>query len=241
MNESHNGQQLLSAEHIVKKYGRKTVVQDLSMYVNRGEVILLLGQNGAGKTTTINCILGSCKYDGNVRICNEQSYSLYAKRNIGYVPESPSPYDYLTVMEHLEFIAAAYKLLDWRDRADSLLSTFHMTNERNKLGVNLSKGMKQKLNICCALLIQPLLLIIDEPFVGLDPQAIAALKRMILFKKTEGCGILLSTHMIDMVDDLWDRAYILSDGNLVATPIHDGTMKRGSLEKMFLDVTSCES
>jgi len=78
MNESHNGQQLLSAEHIVKKYGRKTVVQDLSMYVNRGEVILLLGQNGAGKTTTINCILGSCKYDGNVRICNEQSYSLYA-------------------------------------------------------------------------------------------------------------------------------------------------------------------
>jgi ABC-2 type transport system ATP-binding protein len=133
----------------------------------------------------------------------------------------------------LEFIARAYKLTDWRKRAESLMDQFNLIDEQDKMGTDLSKGMKQKLSICCALLIEPQMLLFDEPFIGLDPQAIVTVKNVIREQKANGCSILISTHMLNMVDGMWDRAYIMSKGE-VATVV-DNSVK--NLEEMFMELT----
>lgn len=210
----------LTVLNLEKSYGKKKILKGINLTVNAGEIVLLLGENGAGKTTTISCILGLENCKGSISISGFPHKSIDARKKIGYIPEIPELYDLLTVRNHLEFIAQAYHLSNWETYYHNLIATFHLADQENELSKNLSKGMKQKLNICCALLPEPDVLILDEPFVGLDPVAIKTLKETLKHLREQGCTIFVSTHMIDMVTDLWDRAYILSDGFIKSELCH---------------------
>jgi ABC-type multidrug transport system ATPase subunit len=158
-----------------------------------------------------------------------------AKRLFGYVPEMPALYDLLTVSEHLEFIRRAYRVDD-EAYCRSLLERFELADKANRLGKELSKGMLQKLSICCALAHKPKVVIFDEPMVGLDPHAIKELKQLLRELKAEGTAILLSTHMIDSVEDYWDTTYIMTNGKFAATEYNDGRGTQ-SLEDLFFKIT----
>jgi len=152
------------------------------------------------------------------------------------VPEAPALYDYLTVNEHLDFIERAYKCKN-PELKKELLERFELEDKKNKLGKELSKGMQQKLSICCALLHGPELIIFDEPMVGLDPYAIKTLKSIFLELKQNGKTVIISTHILDSVENYWDKAYILSGGELKA----EMTSGEGdSLEELFFSVTGVE-
>ena len=157
---------------------------------------------------------------------------------MGYIPEMPSLYPNLTVSEHLEFLARAYKLTDYKDRAEQLLSRFELSEKKKKFGDELSKGMQQKLNICLGLLPEPRLLLLDEPMIGLDPHAIKEVRSLIEQMRQEGRTLLVSTHIIDSVDMLWDRTLILQNGILKANVTRSELDEKGqSLEDLFFEVT----
>lgn len=150
----------------------------------------------------------------------------------------PAVYDLLTIAEHLEFIARAYSLSDWKERADSLLSRFELFDKKDKLGKELSKGMQQKLSICCALLPEPKVIVFDEPMVGLDPHAIKELKAVFAELKTAGASVLISTHMLDSVEDYWDVAHIMVNGRFAATRKNEALSEgECSLEELFFSIT----
>lgn len=203
---------MFEVSHVTKRYGKVVANDDISFSVADGQIAVLLGPNGAGKSTVIKCITGLLRFDGSITVCGFPNKSLEAKRLLGYVPEMPAVYDLLTVAEHLEFIARAYSLSDWKERADSLLSRFELFDKKDKLGKELSKGMQQKLSICCALLPEPKVIVFDEPMVGLDPHAIKELKAVFAELKTAGASVLISTHMLDSVEDYWDVAHIMVNG-----------------------------
>ena len=148
------------------------------------------------------------------------------------MPETPALYDYLTVQEHLEFISRAYEC-DNPQLKERLLELFELKDKKDKLGKELSKGMQQKLSVCCALLHEPKLVIFDEPMVGLDPYAIKTLKGIFLELKNQGVCVLISTHMLDSVEEYWDKAFILSKGELKAEVSYGD----GALEEVFFSVT----
>lgn len=226
---------MLNVKNLSKRYGNILAIQNINLSVEQGNIVLLIGPNGAGKTTTINCILGLLKYSGEIDVQGLSNKTSDFNAVVGYVPETVTKYDFLTVYEHMEFIARAYKVSDWKRKTDVLLSKFSLVAEKNKLGKNLSKGMQQKLNVCCALLIDPQLIIFDEPMVGLDPMAIKALKEEILELKKDGRGILLCTHILDSVDKLWDKAYIIKNGEMISTISKDNVSDR-NLEEIFFSL-----
>ena len=161
--------------------------------------------------------------------------SLDAKRLLGYIPEMPAVYDLLTVGEHLEFIRRAYRMTD-DGLGDRLLERFELSDKKDTLAKELSKGMQQKLSICCALVHRPKVVIFDEPMVGLDPHAIKQLKQIFTELKGEGASVLISTHMLDSVEDYWDSVYIMVKGQVKACRRKsDGDF---SLEELFFTVTS---
>ena len=226
---------MLKVEHVTKKYGKITAVQDVSFQIGSGEIAVLLGPNGAGKSTIIKCIAGLLRFNGEILIDELENKSLEAKRVLGYVPEMPAVYDMLTVREHLDFILRAYRMED-DGTADALLERFELTDKRDKLGKELSKGMQQKLSICCALVHKPSVIIFDEPMVGLDPHAIKQLKEVFLKLKNNGVTVLISTHMIDSVENYWDKVYIMKNGAFVAERAATDTTEE-SLEDLFFRLT----
>jgi ABC-type multidrug transport system ATPase subunit len=151
------------------------------------------------------------------------------------VPEIPVLYNMLTVDEHMEFIARAYKLENWRDYSDELLSRFELDDKRNKLGKELSKGMQQKVSVCCALLPRPSSIIFDEPMIGLDPHAIRELKTVFNELKRDGCSLLISTHMIESMEGSWDLTFIMMNGRIGRTVRRDEALE--SLEDVFFEIT----
>lgn len=229
---------MFEVSHVTKRYGKVIANDDISFSVADGQIAVLLGPNGAGKSTVIKCITGLLRFDGSITVCGFPNKSLEAKRLLGYVPEMPAVYDLLTVAEHLEFIARAYSLSDWKERADSLLSRFELFDKKDKLGKELSKGMQQKLSICCALLPEPKVIVFDEPMVGLDPHAIKELKAVFAELKTAGASVLISTHMLDSVEDYWDVAHIMVNGRFVATRKNEALSEgECSLEELFFSIT----
>jgi ABC-2 type transport system ATP-binding protein len=233
---------MLTVKNLTKKYGNFVANQNISFQIDDGETAIMIGPNGAGKTTAINCIAGLLRYQGEITICGHINKSKEARQCFGYVPEQPSPYEYLTISEHLEFIARAYAINDWRRRAGELLERLELTDKQNKLGKELSKGMQQKLNICCALLPEPKLVIFDEPMVGLDPHAIKELKSILLELKNSGCSLLISTHMIDSLNEQWDKAYIMMNGRVVSAKTRKEIEKRGEkLEEIFFAITESKT
>lgn len=229
---------MFEVSHVTKHYGKVVANDDISFSVADGQIAVLLGPNGAGKSTVIKCITGLLRFDGSITVCGFPNKSLEAKRLLGYVPEMPAVYDLLTIAEHLEFIARAYSLSDWKERADSLLSRFELFDKKDKLGKELSKGMQQKLSICCALLPEPKVIVFDEPMVGLDPHAIKELKAVFAELKTAGASVLISTHMLDSVEDYWDVAHIMVNGRFAATRKNEALSEgECSLEELFFSIT----
>lgn len=227
---------MLKVERVTKRYGKTIANNDISFEVGDGQIAILAGPNGAGKSTIIKSIAGLLRFQGNITLDGFNNKSKEAKKILGYIPEMPAIYDLLTVAEHLEFIRRAYKMED-DGYGDKLLERFELLDKKDKLGKELSKGMQQKLSICCALVHKPKMMIFDEPMVGLDPHAIKELKLMFRELKEEGASILISTHMLDSVEDYWDIAHIMMNGKFAATMTNDDREDSKRLEQMFFEIT----
>lgn len=211
----------LTVEHLTGGYGHIPVLHDLSFHVESGELVGLIGLNGAGKSTTIKHITGLLpKQKGTIKIDDQSidgDLTTY-RQKMGFIPESPSLYEELTLKEHIDVTIMAYNLnkdAAW-DRAQALLKTFRLDQKLDWFPTNFSKGMKQKVMILCAFLIQPSLYIIDEPFLGLDPLAIDALLQLMTEMKQNGAAILMSTHVLATAERFCDRFIILHEGKVLA-------------------------
>lgn len=226
---------MLCVKNVTKKYGKFVANNSVSFDIGNGEIAVLLGPNGAGKSTIIKCICGLLRFEGEITLDGKENKSLEAKKILGYVPEMPAVYDLLTVREHLEFMMRSYKIEDDKT-ADRLLERFELLDKQDKLGKELSKGMQQKLSICCALVHKPTVIIFDEPMVGLDPHAIKQLKEIFVELKNAGATVLISTHMIDSVESYWDKAYIMKNGEFCAEKAAGDTDGK-SLEELFFELT----
>ncbi len=229
---------MLEVKNVTKRYGKNVACNDVSFTLEPGSLTVLLGPNGAGKSTIIKSVIGFLKYDGSITINGMNNKSVEARKVLGYIPEMPSLYPTLTVIEHMEFIARAYKLTDYKDRINMLLERFELDDKRKKFGDELSKGMQQKLNICLGLLPDPDLILLDEPLVGLDPHAIKELKNYIEELRKAGKTLFISTHIIDSVDMLWDRTIIMQNGQIKANVSREEVDASGkTLEDLFFEVT----
>lgn len=229
---------MIEVKNVTKRYGKFLANDSLNFIVRPGEISILAGPNGAGKSTIIKSIAGLLRFKGEILICGKKNKSIEAKRYLGYIPELPALYDMLTIWEHMEFIARAYSLENWKERAESLFARLELEDKKNKLGNELSKGMQQKVSICCGLLPDPRVLLFDEPLVGLDPHAIKELKTMLVEYKKAGAAILLSTHMLDSVSEFWDSTNIMMNGKIAASRSREEIRGTGEdLEKLFFDIT----
>lgn len=229
---------MLSVQNLTKQYQKVLANDHLTFDANPGEITLIVGPNGAGKSTAIKCIAGLLRFQGDVLICGHPNKTVEAKREFGYIPEIPAPYDTLTIAEHLEFVGRAYRVEGWQQKAERLLERMELGDKVKKLGKELSKGMQQKLSICCALLPSPRVVMFDEPMIGLDPHAIKELKTMIGELKQQGCAVLISTHMLDSVDDLWDKTLIMMNGRIAAQRTRTEIERTGeNLEQLFFSIT----
>ncbi|KEO74468.1 ABC transporter ATP-binding protein [Anditalea andensis] len=232
---------MLEVNGLVKRYGDQEALKNISFSLAGGEVVGLLGPNGAGKSTTIKCIVGLLrKNSGDILIGGYDHQSIEAKKIFSYIPETPHVYDLLTVQEHLQFVSQAYYVTDWQLKAERYLELYDLIDKKDKLGRDLSKGMRQKVSICCALICDPQLLFFDEPMIGLDPKAIKHTKMLFKELKEDGKTILVSTHMIDSVESLADRVMIMKDGNIVGNDTVPNLKANSdaSLEDLFLEMTS---
>lgn len=211
----------LEINNLVGGYSRIPVLKDVSFRVEPGELVGLIGLNGAGKSTTINHVIGLLRpFSGTITLngVNIQQNPVEYKKQIAYVPETPILYDELTLREHIELTINAYALnyeKVWQ-RAHKLLQTFRLDNKLDWFPANFSKGMKQKVMICCALMTEAKLLIVDEPFYGLDPLAVHDLLELIEEKKRQGTAVLMSTHVLDTAQRYCDRFVLLTNGKVRA-------------------------
>ena len=226
---------MLKVNAVSKKYGKVLANDNISFDINSGEIAVLIGPNGAGKSTIIKCITGLLRFEGEITVDGLKNKSKEAKKLLGYIPEMPAVYDMLTISEHLQFMLRAYNMPLDETYGDELLRRFELYDKKDKLGKELSKGMQQKLSICCALVHKPKVIIFDEPMMGLDPHAIKQLKDMFVELKNQGCSVLISTHMLDSVENYWDRAYIMVGGKLKATKSINDSAE--SLEELFFNIT----
>ncbi len=232
---------------LTKRYGDLTAVRDFSLTVKSGEVLGLVGPNGAGKTTTLRALAGiHPPSDGQILISGHDIVedAVEAKRHLAFFPDEPRLFDYLTVEEHLEFTAGIYRVPDYRAKFTPLLEELELDGKRKALPSELSRGMKQKLMIACGLLHSPDVLIFDEPLTGLDPLGIRRMKESIVRRSKEGAAVILSSHLLHLVEELCDTVAIIQNGTRIAW----GTIEdlkwqiaqgRGSvsLEEAFLKIT----
>ncbi len=229
---------MLTVQNLTKAYANTLANDHLTFGANAGEVTVMAGPNGAGKSTAIKCIAGLLRFEGQILINGYPNKSVEAKRQFGYIPEIPALFEALTVAEHLEFVGRAYQVADWKAWGDELLVRMELDDKRDKLGKELSKGMQQKVSICCALLPKPQVILFDEPMVGLDPHAIKELKTIIGELRAAGSAVLISTHMLDSVEELWDQVLILMQGRIAAVRTRAEIAASGeNLEQLFFSIT----
>ncbi len=239
---------LLDVSSLGKVYGSQRAVADLSFAVARGEILGLVGPNGAGKTTTLRCIAGILRpTSGAIRI---RGYDLaadpvLAKRSLAFLPDEPRLFEYLTVKEHLNLVARLYGVDGWEEKADALLGELELADKRDALPGELSRGMRQKLLAACAFLHDPSVILLDEPLTGLDPLAIRQMKAALRARAVAGAALVLSSHLLPLVEEVCQRVLVLSGGRCVALGTLDeirGRMaqgdRAGSLEDVFVRITS---
>ena len=210
---------MIEIEGLEKLYGDLPAVQGLSFRVATGEVMGLVGPNGAGKTTTLRSIAGIIiPTRGRIAVAGHDlgTDPVAAKRLLAFIPDEPHLFEYLTVEEHLRFMARLYGVEDVEARIPPLLAEFELGEKRGALPDELSRGMKQKLAIACGLLHQPRALILDEPLTGLDPVGIRRMKATILRRAEEGVAVILSSHLLHLVEEICTRVLVLQRGRAVA-------------------------
>ncbi len=205
---------------LTKLYGDRAAVKDLSFRVAPGEVLGLVGPNGAGKTTTLRSIAGIIvPTAGSIRIAGHDlaAEPIAAKRRLALIPDEPQLFDYLTVAEHLSFIARLYGVPDAESLGRALLAELELSDRANSFPTELSRGMRQKLAIACGLLHDPGVLMFDEPLTGLDPLGIRRMKATIKARADAGAAIVLSSHLLHLVEELCTRVLLLRLGTVVAS------------------------
>ncbi len=232
---------MLRIEKLTKKYGDKCAVDSLSLEINRGEIYAFIGHNGAGKTTTLKACMGILSFDdGNIYIdgMSVKEKPIECKKITAYIPDNPDLYDYLTGIKYLDFVADVYGVSS--EKRNELISLY-----AKNLGITAdlaspigtySHGMKQKLAIIAAWIHEPKLIIMDEPFVGLDPKASHTLKEMMHEHCERGGSIFFSTHVLDVAEKLCDKVAIIKKGKLVVTGRMDEVKGDDSLEDVFLEL-----
>lgn len=230
---------MLEIQELSKSYGKHLAVDKVSFFVPDGQVGILLGPNGAGKSTIIKSIAGLLRYQGRIGIQGMSSRSLEAKKIFGYVPEIPAMFDALTVREHVEYIRKAYSSTITDEEVQTLFERFELADKQDKLGNELSKGMMQKVSICCALAIKPRVILLDEPMVGLDPQAIKELKKVVLELRDQGVTVLISTHMLEMVEELWDLMFVMDQSHIIGSYRKEDVGEK-DLDDLFFEMTGGE-
>ena len=228
---------MLQIEHLTKTYGEKKAVDDLSLHILPGEIYGFIGHNGAGKTTTLKSVAGILRFDaGEIRIAGTDP--LACKRKIAYIPDNPDLYDYMTGIQYLNFIANIFGVsaADRQVRIRELAERFELTNDLAQPIAAYSHGMKQKLAIISAWLHAPQLVVMDEPFVGLDPKAAHLLKGMMRELCDRGGAIFFSTHVLEVAEKLCDKVAILRAGKLIRSGTMDEVKGDDSLEEVFLEL-----
>lgn len=230
---------MLEIQELSKSYGKTLAVDKVSFFVPDGQVGILLGPNGAGKSTIIKSIAGLLRYKGRIGIQGISSKELAAKKIFAYVPEIPAMFDALTVREHIEYVRKAYGSSITEEEVEVLLKRFELDDKQEKMGNELSKGMMQKVSICCALAIKPKVMLLDEPMVGLDPRAIKELKEVVLELRNSGVTVLISTHMLEMVEDLWDVMFVMEKGKIIGS-YNKSEVGEKDLDALFFEMTGGE-
>ena len=210
---------MIEAEALTKLYDKFSAVDGLSFAVHPGEVLGLVGCNGAGKTTTLRCLAGIIPPTrGNVRVCGHDLSTdpIAAKQKLAFFSDEPRLFDYLTVEQHLAFVARIYQVTDYREHARLLLEELEISDKRTQLPSELSRGMKQKLAIACGLLHSPRVILFDEPLTGLDPIGIRRMKATILRRAHEGAAIIISSHLLPLLEEVCSHVLVLGGGRRLA-------------------------
>ena len=232
---------MLKIAHLTKSYGSKKAVDDLNLHIQKGEIYGFIGHNGAGKTTTIKSCAGILQFDaGDIRIdgMSLQEKPLECKRIIAYLPDNPDLYEFYTGIKYIEFIADIYKVKgDTRRRnIEKYADMFGMTEDLGQLISAYSHGMKQKMALISALIHEPKLLMLDEPFTGLDPKAAHLLKQVMRDICDQGGAIFFSTHVLEVAEKLCDKVAIIRNGKLVVAGAMADVLGDESLEEVFLEL-----
>jgi len=239
----------IAVEHFTRTYGSFTAVDDLSLTVGAGEIVGLIGPNGAGKTTTLRALAGILlPTRGRIAVDGHDlaTDGIEAKRRLAFMPDEPHLFEYLTVDEHLRLIGRLYTVPDFERRAKALIEELELTGKERSLPGELSRGMRQKVVIACGLVRDASVLLFDEPLTGLDPLGIRKMRQTIVARGRAGAAILVSSHLLHLVEEICTRVVIMDRGKKVA----DGTVPElaaraeaaagSNLEQIFLKVTGKE-
>jgi ABC-2 type transport system ATP-binding protein len=239
---------MIEIKGLTKTYGDFKAVDNFSLHVGPGEVVGLIGPNGAGKTSTLRCIAGiQAPSAGTIAVDGHDIVGapVEAKRQLAFMADEPQLFDYLTVMEHLRLTARLYQVTDVEPRAAALIQELQLTGKEQALPAELSRGMKQKVAIACGLIHAPKALIFDEPLTGLDPLGIRHMKQTIVSRGRAGAAVIVSSHLLHLVEEICTRIVIIdrgvkvADGTLAELSARSDLAAAGSnLEQIFLNVTA---
>ena len=231
---------MLKIQNLTKKYGEKCAVDDLTLHIQPGEIYGFIGHNGAGKTTTLKAAVGLIDFDSGEILVGGESVRINpmeCKRKIAYIPDNPDLYDFLTGIKYLDFVADVFGVGGERnEKISDLADVFELTADLASPISTYSHGMKQKLAIISAFLHDPKLIIMDEPFVGLDPKASHTLKEMMREHCDRGGAIFFSTHVLDVAEKLCDKVAIIKEGKLIVSGNMEDVKGDTSLESVFLEL-----
>ena len=237
---------MLDIQHLTKRYGEKKAVDDLTLHIAAGEIYGFIGHNGAGKTTTLKSVVGILQFDqGEITVDGKsiKTDPLGCKREMAYIPDNPDLYDSMTGIKYLNFVADIFGVgaRQRQERIRKYADAFELTEDLAQPIAAYSHGMKQKLAIIAAWLHQPKLIIMDEPFVGLDPKASHLLKGMMREVCDEGGAIFFSTHVLEVAEKLCDKVAIIKNGRLIRAGNMDEVRGDESLESVFLELEDASS
>ena len=236
---------MLKIEHLTKTYGEKCAVDDLSLHIAPGEIYGFIGHNGAGKTTTLKSVVGILQFDAGEIFINGRSIKtdpLACKRELAYIPDNPDLYDFMSGIKYLNFVADIFGVsaADRKARIAKYAGLFELTDDLGQPIASYSHGMKQKLAIIAAWMHTPRLVLMDEPFVGLDPKASHLLKGMMRELCDQGGAIFFSTHVLEVAEKLCDKVAIIKNGKLIRSGTMDEVKGDDSLEEVFLELEDAQ-
>lgn len=236
---------MLEIKDLYKSYGNKNILKGINLEVLAGDIFAFIGKNGAGKTTTIKCIVGINDFEkGQIKIdgMDVVKNPIECKKITAYIPDNPELYEFMTGIKYLNFIASVYEvdMEEVKEKTDFLIKTFDLIDALYEPISSYSHGMKQKLSIIASLIHKPKLLILDEPFVGLDPEATFYLKEEFKNMVKEGSAIFFSTHVLEVAQNLCNKLAILKDGKIVISGNTKDVISNSSLENIFMELVNAK-